>query len=104
MCIPQPTKTPSFFEAEELGTVPQPHCDSCKKKVTIILAKADVGKLRSGDMKLTRRTVLSFVMAQYGPRGLISPFLVHAKSLLHEYDLNISMTITIIITLTMIMN
>ena len=27
-------KTPSFFEAEELGTVPRPHCESCTKKVT----------------------------------------------------------------------
>ena len=27
-------KTPSFFEAEELGTTPQPHCQSCTKKVS----------------------------------------------------------------------
>ena len=27
-------KLPSFFEAEELGTMPQPYCEGCKKKVS----------------------------------------------------------------------
>ena len=27
------TKLPSFFEAEELGVAPQPHCESCTKKL-----------------------------------------------------------------------
>ena len=55
-----------------------------RKKTTITLTAANVDLVRSGEMKLSRRMVLSFVMAQYDPLGLISPLLVHAKILLHR--------------------
>ena len=55
-----------------------------RKKITTTLTTADVKLLKKGEMKLTRRMVLSFVMAQFDPLGLISPLLVHAKILLRR--------------------
>ena len=41
-----------------------------RKRVTTTLTDSDVALLKNGERKLTRRMVLSLVMAQYDPLGL----------------------------------
>ena len=53
-----------------------------RKKKVAVLTKEDIMSMKSGEMKLTERMVLSLVMVQYDPLGLISPLLVEAKILL----------------------
>ena len=53
-----------------------------RKKRTVTLSREDVKKLGQHDRTLTKRMVLSFVMGQYDPLGLICPIMVRAKILL----------------------
>ena len=55
-----------------------------RKKKIAVLTWLDVDAMQKGQMKLTKRMVLSMVMAQYDPLGLVAPFLIRAKILLRR--------------------
>ena len=55
-----------------------------RKKKIAVFTKSDVDNIQKGVMKLTKRMVLSMVMAQYDPLGLVTPLMVRAKILLRR--------------------
>ena len=55
-----------------------------RKRRTITLCEEDITQIRQQRRILTKRMVLSLVMGQYDPLGLICPVMVRAKILLRR--------------------
>ena len=55
-----------------------------RKKRTVTFTRQDIQKLRTQDRTLTKRMVLSMVMGQYDPLGLICALMIRAKILLRR--------------------
>ena len=53
-------------------------------KVVTRLQIEDLGKIRKGEARLTKRAVLSFLMGNFDPLGLLTPLIVKGKILLRR--------------------
>ena len=53
-------------------------------KVVTILQQSDINRIRSGEAELTKRAVLSFLMGNFDPLGLLTPLIVRGKILLRR--------------------
>ena len=55
-----------------------------KRKVAVSWGRAEVEEMRKGKVVLTLRMVLSWVMGNYDPFGLVAPFLLRSKVMIRR--------------------